>query len=739
MLYFCKYSTTGKHNKATIIPKLRRDLTTDGGRLFMEKISASVTKKDHTSKIRGSAVYVDDYAMEGMLCGKLLRSSCAKARLKEIQLPALPEGYLIVDKSDVSGANAVHIILDDMPVYAENMVSYIGDPILMVVGPDPEEINRILAQIVVVYEELTPVLDVFGSDKVFFDYHYEKGDMEAALAEADRVFTETFQTGHQEHAYLEPQGIIAWPQEGRMMIRGSMQCPYYVRDAVANALGCEGNAVQVVQEVTGGGFGGKEDFPSMLACQTAVAAQKANKPVKVIFDRREDMAFTSKRHPSVCTYKVAVKDGSVTGMDIEIRYNAGAYATLSAVVLQRGLISASGVYRIDNLRVTGCAVMTNTVPCGAFRGFGAPQTFFAVEMMMNHVAGKLGTDSLAFKEAHMVRQGDATATNGKYHFHVPLPEMIEWIDELAGYSEKHKIYQNQTGRYRKGIGLSLFFHGCGFTGSGERDLIKAVVKIRKRTDDRVEILVSNTDIGQGLKTTFSKIVAETLGIAYDDVLIENPDTDCVPDSGPTVASRSVMTVGALLKLAAQKLKQEWAAGEEQIVEQHFTEPDFLIPFSLETFAGDAYPTYSWAVNAVEVEIDTLTAQTNVLGAWGVYDVGVPIDLNIIQGQMQGGMLQGIGYAAMEQMDYNEQGRILNNSFSDYLIPTAMDVPNLVTVILDNPYQYGPYGAKGAGELAFVGVAPAYLQAVENALGTKLNKAPFTLEDTMKVIQGVPGK
>lgn len=702
----------------------------------MKNISKSVKKKDHELKMSGHAIYVDDYAMDDMLYGKLLHSTKAKAKIMDIRIPKLPEGYFVVDKNDVTGVNRVAIVENDTPVYAENTVEYVGEPILMVVGPDIKEIKRILGEIVIVYEEQIPVLDMRKSDTVFFHYKCEKGDVYKALKEADEVFVETFETGYQEQAYLETQGIIAYPHDGRMTIRGSMQCPYYVYGAVSKALGYAEKDIQIIQDVTGGGFGGKEDFPSILACQTAVAAKKANKPVKVIFDRREDMEFTSKRHPSICTYKVAVKDGTITGMDIDVLFNSGAYTTLSPVVLQRGVICASGVYRVENLHIEGRAVKTNTVPCGAYRGFGAPQTFFAVEMMMNHIAKNMGVDSLELKEKYMVKQGDSTSTSGKYHFYVPLPEMIKRVDELASYRKKRKMYKNQNGRYRKGIGMSLFFHGCGFTGSGERDLIKAVVKIRKNIDDTVELLVSNSDIGQGIKTTFCKIVADTLGISYDRVIVNNPDTDSVPDSGPTVASRSLMVVGELLRRAAEKLKGEWKSGEEQIVEEHFVEPDFMIPFNLEKFTGDAYPTFSWSVNVIEVEVDTLTAITKVAGAWGIFDVGVPIDMNIIQGQMQGGFLQGIGYASMEHMECNDKGVIRNNSYSDYIIPTSVDVPNLVTEIVDNPYSYGPYGAKGAGELPLVGAAPAYVEAVENALDVNLNKAPFTQEDTMKVLQEV---
>ncbi|NRZ80970.1 xanthine dehydrogenase molybdopterin-binding subunit B [Clostridium beijerinckii] len=237
---------------------------------------------------------MDDRVMDGMLYGKLLHSAKAKARITNISIPKLPEGYFVVDKKDVTGVNRVHIVEDDTPVYAEDTVEYVGEPILMVVGPEFKEVERILNEIIVAYEEEVPILDMRKSDTVFFHYNYAKGDIDKTLKEADRVFIETFQTGYQEQAYLETQGMIAYPHDGRMTVRGSMQCPYYVYGAVSKALGYEAKDIQIIQDVTGGGFGGKEAFPSILACQVAVAAKKANRPVKVIFDRREDMEFTSK-------------------------------------------------------------------------------------------------------------------------------------------------------------------------------------------------------------------------------------------------------------------------------------------------------------------------------------------------------------------------------------------------------------------------------------------------------------
>ena len=706
----------------------------------MEKISRSVVKKDHTPKIEGRSVYVGDYvtAKDGrpILTGKILHASVARAKVLSVDVPKLPEGYFYVDAKDVPGDNNVNIVLDDTPVFCRETVEYIGEPIGMVVGPDEKEVKRILSEIKVNYEELEPVLDLRTAKEAFFDYEYGHGDMVKAFAEADKVYEEEFETGYQDQTYLETQGMMAEPEaDGRMFVHGSSQCAYYIHGAVMRVLGCGPTGVHILQDVTGGGFGGKEAFPSILGSEVAVAAVKAKAPVRCVFDRREDLEFTSKRHPSLCRYKMAVKDGRVTAVDCDVIFNAGAYSTLSAVVLQRGIIAAPGVYNIPNVHVRGRALKTNTSPCGAYRGFGGPQTFFAIERMMDHVAQDLGVDEIAFKEAHLAKKGDMTSTQGMYHFPVPLKDMIDEVDEKCDLRRKHEAYKKpQTGRYRRGMGFSVHFHGAGFTGSGERDLIKAVCKLHKYADGTVEIMASNGEIGQGVRTTFPKIVANELNLPFEKVFYAHPDTARVPDSGPTVASRSLMVVGELLRRAAIKLRSEWVDGEEQEVEERFKEPDFMIPFYLDKFQGDAYPTYAWGVNAIEVEIDTCTGIARVLNAVGNFDVGTPIDYNIVVGQMEGGFLQGIGHASIEKMDYDAKGRIRNNSFSDYLIPTTMDVPNLTAMLHVEKYPEGPYGAKGAGELPLVGATSAYVAAVEQALGVdrhQLNHAPFTAEDTIK--------
>ena len=697
----------------------------------MKHISKAVVKVDHDTKVRGLANYLSDFSMEGILFGRTLRSTHAKARIVSVTVPPLPDGYVYADHRDIPGVNGVQIIGDDTPVFVKDTAEFIGDPIGIVAGENLDEVERILAEIQVEYELLEPVLDPELSETVFYQYGHEKGNVDDAFADADKIYEEIFHTGYQEHAYLETNGILAIPDGDKITLRGSMQCPYYVHKAAVHALGLDKEQINVVQDITGGGFGGKEDFPSILAAQVAVIALKAQKPVRVIYDRREDMETTSKRHPTRSRYRAAVKDGKVTALDIDVLYNAGAYTTISMVVLQRGVICANGVYHIPNLRVNGRSVKTNTVPCGAFRGFGAPQTFFAIEMLMAHIAKDLNLDPHDFKAAHFSKGGEETSTRGKYHFPVPLVPMAEKLLAVSNYTEKRKMYnETQTGRYRRGIGLSYSFHGAGFTGTGERDIIKARAALEKHADGKVEILTANTEMGQGLFTTFSKIVAKELDLPLSDIIITLPDTSRVPDSGPTVASRSVMVVGELLRRAAKRLKDEWQDGIPQRFEETFQQPDFQIPFDYDRFTGDAYPTYSWGAHAVELEIDSFTGAHKVLGAWGVYDVGTPIDETVVIGQMEGGFLQGIGYAHMEQMHYDKTGRIRSVSFSDYTLPTTCDVPNLEMHLYVEEYPEGPFGAKGAGELPIVGVAPAYANAVEQALKQNFHHIPITMEDCL---------
>lgn len=700
----------------------------------MHSISKPVKKKDHDIKFSGEVLYTDDVQESGLLFGKMVRSEQPRAKILGIEKPDLPAGCYYVDASDAVAINRTKVIMDDQPIFAEGEVNYVGEAILMVVAPTQLLADQLAAKVKVRYEALPSMTQLAEATQIAHEYKYSKGDMEGAFAQAAQIVEEEFTTGYQEQAYIEPQGLIGRYEGGVLTIDGSMQCPYYVHSAIKYAFGLGDSQVRIRQMATGGGFGGKEDYPSLLACQVGLAAYKIKKPVKVVFKRREDMTVTTKRHPSISKIKTALDaDGNILGMDIDLIMDGGAYPGLSSVVLQRGLICASGVYTLPALHVRGAIMLTNTVPNGAFRGFGAPQAIFAIESHMAHLARTVGEDPLPFKRRYLAKQGEQTATGGIYREPILMEEMIEKITKKSDYFNKYEKYKAQTGRYRYGIGGSLFLHGCGFTGSAERDMIKSVIHVVKRQDDSIEIRVSNTDIGQGLKTTFSKIAAHVLEIPLEQVTVITPDTSIVPDSGPTVASRSLMVVGRLVERAARKLKETWEPGEYKLVEERYTDEADVIPWDMDKFCGDPYPTYSWGITVVELRLDKVTAMTELVGVWTIYDVGTPADYLILKGQMEGGLLQGIGYGSMEKME-TVDGVLQQKSMSGYMVPTSLDTVYFDVEFVENPYKFGPFGGKGAGEIPLDGGAPAYTAALESALGFSVFNIPATPEYIMARMQ-----
>jgi len=694
----------------------------------VKNISQSVPLVDYQEKASGKTVFVNDIQMDEMHYAKTVRSEKAHALIKNIIIPALPDGYFTVDAADIPGKNFVKIIGEDWPIFAKRTVNHIGEPIMLVVGKDKAVLEEIKRAIKIEYEELTPVFD-FQSSAVH--KHYSKGDFESLLEFPHRLIEHTYETGYQEQAYIEPQGLIAGLENDRKIkLVGSFQCPFYVKNAVQSALGWEPKQVRVIQAAVGGAFGGKEEFPSLMACQLAVAVNKIRKPIKMIYEREEDMLVTTKRHPSrIKLSGIVGANNRLLGIKAQIGLDGGAYVGLSSVVLARSMLAVSGAYAIPNLDVTGDVYVTNTVPTGAFRGFGAPQMIFAIEMFMNHLAEELKIPAYEFRMAHLAKQGDLTSTGGVFRDPIILNELIEKVAKVSGYHEKHQDYQANN-RF-KGIGMSCFFHGCGFTGSGESTHIKAQVKLRKDKSDQVFILVAAVDMGQGARTTLKKIVYDTLQIPASQVTFERPDTDDVPDSGPTVASRTVMIVGGLLARAAKKLRDQWVHNKETTVIEKYQQPDF-IKWDEDSMQGDAYPAYSWGVNVVETEVDPVTYAVKVMGIWSAYDLGKAIDERIILGQADGGIAQGVAYGYLEVMRH-ESGMIKQRNLTDYIIPTSADVAPTQTFLVENPFAYGPYGAKGAGELTLVGGAPAVALAIEQAIKRQIHKIPATPEYIMELL------
>jgi len=704
----------------------------EGGRM---SISESVVKKDHYEKVSGETKYTCDVKLDDVLYSVIVRSEYPSAKVIKVTKPSVPKGYYIIGAEDVPGENVVKIITNDQPIFASHQVDYIGQPMFMIVGEDRNILKKIQSSIKIEYEILPSCItldEAIASEAKtrFKDYHFgiTENAFEDIVKSADKVVEEVYETGYQEHVYLEPQAMTGIYTDEEIIIQGTMQCPYYIKNAVANAVGSD---VRIRQMPTGGGFGGKEDYPSMMACQVAIAALITRKTVLLTLDRREDMAFTTKRHPSKIFYRTALDEkGDILGCRIKIYLNAGANEGLSSVVLQRALINAMGVYHLPNLSVEGAILKTNTVPTGAFRGFGAPQSVAGIESHMTHLSKCVGKDSLLYKHNYIVKQGDPTGTAGIFRDPILLKQMIEDVQKDEGYESKHiefKSYNKKNKRYKKGLGTSLFLHGCGFTGSGERDHIKAEVRLDKTKEDIVIIRIANVDMGQGLLTTMSKIVAKVLDIDYEKIEYPLPDTKFVPDSGPTVASRTTMIVGRLLEKAAIRLKETWQVGREQSITEHYVHEE-SIPWDESKFTGDAYPAYSWGLNMVEITVDTLTGNVTINNAYGSFDVGTAIDDRIMQGQVEGGMVQGMAYGYLENMTADVvKGHIMQRSISDYAPPTALDVAPIKIKMYPNPYTGGPFGAKGAGELTLIGGAPAIQNAIEDALDINFHQIPVTPE------------
>jgi CO/xanthine dehydrogenase Mo-binding subunit len=574
------------------------------------------------------------------------------------------------------------------------------------------------------------------------------------MERAELVIEGTYRVGHQEQLYIENQAMIAVPREGGgITVHGSLQCPYYIHAAMKRALGLGDELAVVVQAETGGGFGGKEEYPSMIALHASLLALKCGKPVRMIYDRHEDISATTKRHPGVIRYRSGVtREGELVAQEIEVVLDGGAYATLTAVVLSRATLHAGGPYRCEDVRVVGRAMATNTPPNGAFRGFGAPQSEFAAEMQVNRIAEALDISPLELRRRWAYREGDLTPTGQVLRESVGALDVLDAAAEASGF-ERHR---RQTGEARlrrtdgarraSGIGLALAWHGAGFTGSGEVRL-GSVAAVEITSEGGIRILTGSTEMGQGTKTIFPQLVADTLGVEYGEVEIAPQDTSIVPDSGPTVASRTAMVVGGLLIRAAERLR---AQVEERTgrpfadsyrdagplrVDERFT-PYPGEPFDDKTYRGDAYPAFGWAAAVARVDVDLDTGEVAVREYTAADDIGRVIHPVLAEGQVEGGSLQAIGYATIEEMKLVD-GRYLNDRLATYLIPTSLDAPRINTILVERPFSGAPHGAKGVGELPMDVGAPAVVAAIHDATGAWIHDLPATPERIVAAMTGGP--
>jgi CO/xanthine dehydrogenase Mo-binding subunit len=732
-------------------------------------VGSSVPRKEGRDKVTGRAQYIDDISLPDMLFGATVRSQVPRGKIKKITFgPGIAwEEFVIVTAKDIPGKNCIALIVEDQPCLADGIVNHPEEAILLLAHANRHLLPRAVEAVKVEYDPLPAVFSIaeserantiiWGADNTFKRYLVEKGDVNGVWVEADYIVEGEYTTGAQEQLYIENNGVIASydPQKG-MTLWGSLQCPYYVHKALMKLCNLPADKVRVVQTETGGAFGGKEEYPSMIGGHAALLAMKSKRPVKIVYDRLEDMVATTKRHPSRTRHRTAVtRDGKILGGEIDFVVDGGAYTTLSPVVLSRGTIHAAGPYYWPSVRIRGKAVATNTPPHGAFRGFGAPQSLFAMERHMDRIAATVGLSPIEVRRRNFLKTGQTTATEQTVHEPVDLENLLEQGLQLSHYHEKKARFEreNNASLRKKGIGIATFLHGSGFTGSGERYLA-SVVGVEGTADGRVRVLVSSTEFGQGTKTVLCQIAAEALRLPYQDVEIAQPDTDDVPNSGPTVASRTVMVVGKLVQSAANGIAQtliaagllpaEYSPGDFRIacakyvaehgvlksLAQYEAPPD--IYWDDEKYRGEAYAAYSWAVYIAEVTVDLATYGVNVDDFVALQEVGKVLHPILARGQITGGVAQGIGYALYEKVVW-QNGRMQNGQMTNYIMPTSTDLPAIRVYFEEIGNRHGAFGAKGIGELPMDGPAPAVLNAIEDALGIAFNSIPLLPEDICQAL------
>ena len=746
-------------------------------------IGTSPSRLDGREKVTGEAQFIADMAIDGCWVGAPLPSPVAHGRIRAIvRDPDFDWSRVVfIDAASLPCRNFVHMVRDDLPILAGNKVTFATQAVALVAGPDRTIVDEALRHIHLDIEPLEAVFTVeealkkevlvWGEDNVIDEYRIDRGDVRKAFAEADLVVEGDYATGLHEQLYLENQGMAAIPHDdGSLEILGSMQCPYYVQGALVQALEMAPEKIRVRAGHLGGGFGGKEDYPSVMALWAAVLALRSGHPVRILFERGEDLQSTPKRHPSTTHIRTAVRrDGTVTGLEIELRFNGGAFTTLSRVVQQRGMLHCQGAYNIPNVAIHSLTLATNMVPCGAYRGFGAPQGLFAIERHMDRIADELSMDPLDLRLKNIVSEGDLFPCGQKLKG-VFARQALERVVERSDYRRKRALYaRSGQGPVRRGIGLSVAFHGGGFTGAGEATM-GTVVRIDY--DGAFSLHVSSTDMGQGALTVLPMIAAEALGLRPEEIRAPVPDSAVGPNSGPTVASRTTMYVGRVVTEACSALVDElrsflaereglspaavafargalhcrtrsWTVAQAARARYEARGPfsvegrlpaEAAAVFDLEKFEGEAYKAYAWIAQAVEVEVNVDTYEIQPVEATVVAEIGRAIHPVLVEGQIAGGFLQALGWSHIEDLTVTSEGRFSADQLNGYLIPTTLDRPRWEIGLMEEPCDVGAFGAKGLGELPMNGAAPALVSAVENATGVFATEIPLTGERLFRLME-----
>jgi CO/xanthine dehydrogenase Mo-binding subunit len=755
-------------------------------------VGARAPRFDARDKVYGLLRYADDLALAGMLHARVVRATRPSARLLKVDTKAaeavagvkcvltardVPHNVLF---SDVPGqTTAVGPLRARTQVLADETVRYLGEAIALVAAETEEAAEEAARLVAVEYEDRPGVFDpeaalrpdaprLEPTGNVISRWKIRKGDVEAGLRQADVVVERTYRTGFIDHAFIEPEAGVGWLDEnGVITLRVATQVIEHFRD-VANVLGLPHSRVRIVAPYIGGGFGGKEDVT--VEVFLGLLVWKTRRPVRLCYSREESILSPTKRHPFVMKYTHGAKrDGTLTALRVELVSDAGGYAYLSPLTLLYAMVHAAGPYRVPHVHVDGVSVLTNNPPTSAFRGFGSAQPAFAYESQMDALARALGLDPLAVRERNYLRKGERLASGQELETAVLLPETARRAWEALGPRRTPSGPGKRVGR---GLASALTSYGRIVW---LHDWSSAWVELQM--DGTLLIRIGVPDIGGGQAASLVQIAAEVLGASSDAIAIHIGDSALTPLAGTTTATRQLYMSGSAVHKAASELRATLVAQTAELLgvapdavelaggaasargdaartvsfselaaacaRAHRPRSAFAIyqapagqVMDFETGQGKVFPDFTFGSQAAEVEVDGATGEVQVLAMAACYDVGRAINMNSVEGQIEGGVAMGIGYALLEE-DQVAAGITLSPNLMTYLIPTALDVPDVTPIVLESGEGMGPWGARGIGEPAMVPTAPAIANAIADAVGVRPVRLPITPERLWRAMQERP--
>jgi CO/xanthine dehydrogenase Mo-binding subunit len=736
----------------------------------MTYIGESIQRIDAVGKVKGEARYPGDIDMPGQAFMKILFALRPHAIVKDIDVSAVEaiQGVIAVFTAKDVPVNEYGLIMDDQPVlcgpgsakpYADR-VRFIGDQVAVVVAETEEIAAHARDAIAVTYEDLPIVDDMVVAMKadavllhperdsnIINHYRIRKGDVESAFAQADVIVEDEYDTPAQEHAYLQPEAGLGYiDEEGRVTVAVAGQWTHEDQDQIAHALNLPKDQVRVIYPAIGGAFGGREDMSVQIVLALAawrLHQRGIDRPIKIIWNREESMIGHHKRHP----YKLrsrwgATRDGKVVAAEVELIADSGAYAYTSTKVQGNATLMCTGPYEIPNVKVDSYTVYTNNIPNGAFRGFGGPQGAFAAELQMDRLAEKLGIDPVEIRMRNLLTEGSLLSVGTPLPPGVSLKEVAAACAAAAGWKNTENGWIHPEGfskevpgksHLRRGIGFACAFKNVGFS-FGAPEQCWATVEIRGGAEiEKVRLMHAGADVGQGAHTVFAQMAAEAVGVDLEKVELVLSDTAYTHPSGSASASRMTFMAGNSIRGAAEAALEKWNNEERPAIATYQYRPPRTTPYDPQTGKSEPNFAYGYVAEAVEVEVDIETGQVHLINVICADDVGKAINPNLLQGQVEGAVVQAAGYAVLENL-VQMKGELLTRHLSTYLIPTILDIPDRVeSIILEYADPIGPWGARGMGEMPFLPLAPAVTAAVKAATGVWYNQFPLTPE---RVLSGL---